>query len=84
MAMRRVREIGELMQPGMCQMEMRREVVAFAPGFGGAFDIAQNGRRNRLVVGGGQEREHLLFPAFQALQLADTLGRHQDGSRAQH
>jgi hypothetical protein len=65
-------------------MNMRDEVVTLAPGFGSAFDIAENGRRNRPAVGSGQEREHALFPSFQALQLAGSFGRHQDGAGAQH
>jgi hypothetical protein len=84
MAMRRVREIGELMQPGMCQMEMRREVVAFAPGLGGALDIVENGGSDCRAIGGGQQCEHLLFPAFQAFQLAGALGWHEDRAGAQH
>jgi hypothetical protein len=78
------REIIERVQPGMRQMEMRREVVAFAPGFGRALDIAEDGGRDRSAIGGGQQCEHLLFPAFQAFQLAGALGWHEDRAGAQH
>ena len=41
-AMRGVREIIERTQPAVRQMDVRGEVVALTPGFGGAFDIVEN------------------------------------------
>jgi len=60
------------------------EVVAFTARLRSPLDIAEHRRRNRPAVGSGQEREHALFPSFQALQLAGSFGRHQDGAGAQH
>jgi hypothetical protein len=82
--MRGSREIIQRTQPCEREMNMGGEVVAFAPGFGGALDVAENGGRNRHAVGGGQEREYLLLLALQALQLAHTFGRNENGARAQH
>ena len=83
-AMGRLRETIERMQPGMRQMDMGGEVVALAPRFGGAFDVAENGGRDGPAISGRQECEHLPFPACQAFQPAQALSRNQDGARAQH
>ena len=80
--MSRVREIVERIQPGMRQMNVSGEVVALAPGFGGAFNIVEDVGIDCRPVGRGQECQHFLFTAFQAFQLACTLGRHQDRARA--
>jgi hypothetical protein len=83
-AMGRVREIIERAQPRVRQMNMGGEIVSLAPALGGAFDIADNRGRHGYAVGSGQQREHLLFAAFQALQLPGALRGHQDGAGAQH
>jgi hypothetical protein len=82
--MRCSREIIERTQPCEREMNMGSEVVPLAPGFGRALDIAENGGRGSRAVGGGQEREYLLLLALQALQLAHTFGRNENGAGAQH
>jgi hypothetical protein len=83
-AIGRVREIVERTQPSVRQMNVRGEIVARCPGFGGAFNIAENRGRNRCAISGGQQREHLLLAALQAFQLAGALRWQQNGAGTEH
>jgi hypothetical protein len=73
-----------LTQPRMRQMDIGETIVAFAPRFRGALDIAQHRGRYCPAISGGQQRQHPCFLALQASQSAGSVRRDQHRARSQH
>jgi hypothetical protein len=65
-------------------MNVSETIVAIAPTFRSAFDIAQHSGRYCLAVSSGQQRQDPRFLAFQAYEPARTVGREQHGTGPQH
>jgi hypothetical protein len=81
---RRLTRIGKCAQTAVRQVNMREAIVAFAPGFTGAFDIAQDCRVHRPTVSGGQECQHARLLTAHASQPTHTVGGNHDSAGTQH